>query len=284
MNLALIAVLAALPLARACQAVEGASIRARDLGAAFQSLDPEMEISPAPLAGVERIIFRVELARMAKKYGVPDTTLPSRMCFEQAVHPIDEDALRSALQAALPAGTKIEILRFSEMPVPKGTLHFTRSGLEPTGMWRGRVLYAQGRSVNTWARVRVTEQRTWVEAVELLPPTQAIREDQLVERTGDWSLLETPPLASLQDAVGARPLRVILPATPLHATLLRQPLDVARGDKVAVEVSEGGALLALEAQAETGGRSGDIVFLKNPETGRRFQARVEGKGKVVIRK
>jgi len=67
-------------------------------------------------------------------------------------------------------------------------------------------------------------------------------------------------------------------------TVIKSSLPFSMAVKLPVEVSEGGALLALEAQAETGGRSGDIVFLKNPETGRRFQARVEGKGKVVIRK
>jgi flagella basal body P-ring formation protein FlgA len=280
----IVAALAVLPLARACQAIEGASIRARDMGAAFESLDPDREIAPAPLAGVERVMFRPELGRLARKYGVAGSALPPQMCFAQSVFPLREDDLQRALAASLPEGAKFHILSYSDTPVPPGTLQFTRAGLEPTGLWRGRVAYAPGRTVNTWARVRVTEQRTWVEAAEILAPSQPIREDQVVTRTGDWSLLEPLPISTLEDALGARPLRIILPGTPLRAALLRQPPDVSRGERVAVEVSQGGALLQFEAEAETSGKSGDRVFLKNPETGRSFEARVEGKGKVAIRR
>jgi hypothetical protein len=62
------------------------------------------------------------------------------------------------------------------------------------------------------------------------------------------------------------------------------PREVERGDPVRVEVASGGVLLGFEAAAETAGRVGESVLVKNPATGRRFRARVESKGKVTIRK
>jgi hypothetical protein len=59
---------------------------------------------------------------------------------------------------------------------------------------------------------------------------------------------------------------------------------VERGETVRVEVRSGGVLLAFDASAETSGRTGDPVIVKNPQNGKRFQARVEGPGKVSIKK
>jgi len=60
--------------------------------------------------------------------------------------------------------------------------------------------------------------------------------------------------------------------------------DVHRGDKVSVEVTSGAALVRLQADAESAGRVGDSVLIRNPENGKLFQARVEGKGKVVVQR
>jgi hypothetical protein len=59
-------------------------------------------------------------------------------------------------------------------------------------------------------------------------------------------------------------------------------LTVARGETVKVEVSSGGAQLSLPARVETAGRTGDTILLRNPESGRRFPARAEGRGKVRV--
>jgi hypothetical protein len=59
---------------------------------------------------------------------------------------------------------------------------------------------------------------------------------------------------------------------------------VERGETVRVEVRSGGVLLAFAASAESSGRTGEQVIVKNPQNGRPFQARVEGKGKVSVQK
>jgi hypothetical protein len=60
--------------------------------------------------------------------------------------------------------------------------------------------------------------------------------------------------------------------------------EVNRGDPVRVEVFSGHAVIGFDSVAETSGRKGEMVLVSSPGQGRRLLARVEGKGKVVIRK
>jgi hypothetical protein len=60
--------------------------------------------------------------------------------------------------------------------------------------------------------------------------------------------------------------------------------EVERGDAIKVEVTSGAARLAFEAVAESAGRQGDSVLVRNPENGHLFQAKVLQTGKVVINK
>jgi Chaperone for flagella basal body P-ring formation len=62
------------------------------------------------------------------------------------------------------------------------------------------------------------------------------------------------------------------------------PLAVRRGERVTVMVAVGGVVLKFESEAESSGRPGDTVIVRNPENGARFAARVEDQGKVVVNK
>jgi flagella basal body P-ring formation protein FlgA len=242
------------------------------------------------VAGVQRIVLSAELRQLARKFHVEEEGLPSSACFEQATEPLTASMLVPALQAAFTTApftakeVSIEIIEFTNTSVPRGKLQFTRGGLEPSGLWHGRMVYGPGRSVNVWAKVRVTEERTWVEAAELLPAGRIIRADQLVLQTGIRSPLDPAPAESLEDVVGKKALRTLAPGVAIRTQLLIEPPQVERGDKVEVQVESGDAHLQFEAEAESPGHIGDLVFLRNPENGHRFQARVEGKGKVAIRK
>jgi hypothetical protein len=72
-------------------------------------------------------------------------------------------------------------------------------------------------------------------------------------------------------------------AAILQKPALAEP-EVMRGEQVAVVVTSGAALLRLQGDAETSGRRGDSVLVRNPENGKLFQARVEGKGKVTVQR
>jgi flagella basal body P-ring formation protein FlgA len=60
--------------------------------------------------------------------------------------------------------------------------------------------------------------------------------------------------------------------------------DIERGDRVAVEVTVGGAILDFDATADSSGRIGDSILIKNPDNGRSFQAKIQDKGHVVVGK
>ncbi len=62
------------------------------------------------------------------------------------------------------------------------------------------------------------------------------------------------------------------------------PLAVKRGEKATVTVISGGVVLKFESEAESSGREGDTVIMRNPENGNRFAARVEDQGRVVVNK
>ena len=61
-------------------------------------------------------------------------------------------------------------------------------------------------------------------------------------------------------------------------------VEVRRGEPVDVEVHSGAAYLRFNARAESEGRAGEFVLIRNPSTGRVFPATVEAKGKVVVRR
>ncbi len=60
------------------------------------------------------------------------------------------------------------------------------------------------------------------------------------------------------------------------------PREVERGDVVAVEVASGAAVVKLDAPAESGGKTGELVIVRNPLSGARFRALVTAKGKVRV--
>jgi|SRR5579871_1105064 len=71
---------------------------------------------------------------------------------------------------------------------------------------------------------------------------------------------------------------------PVRPVVRKGPPDVQRGDKVGVKVMSGSVLLTFEAEAMSSAHIGESVIVLNPESGRRFVARVEDKGKVVVKK
>jgi flagella basal body P-ring formation protein FlgA len=73
-------------------------------------------------------------------------------------------------------------------------------------------------------------------------------------------------------------------AKPVRTVVRIAPPDIQRGDKVAVRVISGDVLLTFEAEAASAAHIGESVIVLNPENGRRFVARVEDKGKVVVKK
>ena len=80
-----------------------------------------------------------------------------------------------------------------------------------------------------------------------------------------------------------RSASAIATAAAVRKPVMRAP-EVRRGEHVSVVVTSGAALLRFQADAESSGRRGDSVLVRNPENGKLFQARVEGQGRVMVQR
>jgi flagella basal body P-ring formation protein FlgA len=135
-----------------------------------------------------------------------------------------------------------------------------------------------------WVKARITVERTWVEASDTLLTGKAIEPSQLILKTGPRFPFDSAFIESISLAAGRRPVRTLAVGTPIAPVMLTVAHDIERGDTVAVEVKVGGAILAFDATAESSGRAGESIMIKNPENGRSFQAKIQDKGHVVVEK
>jgi len=280
----------------ACVPVEEDRILGKHLAAAepaFAALDPSATVALTPAPGIRRRFSPAELSQLAVRHGIeaPAGAGWREICFERPTEPLTAERVMAALRAALPSPeTAIELLDFCRLPLPRGELEFARTGLaRPPGgspripvIWRGRLRYAPSRSVAVWAKVRAWARREQVVAAEALPAGKPVAARQLRLETVEAPPFATPAAARIEEVAG-RLLRRSVPAgQPVPEALLAAPNDVERGDKVAVEVESGGARLKFQATAESAGRAGDSILVRNPENQRRFRARVSGKGAVIV--
>lgn len=153
----------------ACTTVDGDRIRGADLAienVVFADLDPAADLGPAPLAGSQRVLRTNELQRLAERYGVTlGESAPGTACFERAAQRLSRAILTPVLEAALTGSEQLrdadlKIVDYNRHAIPLGELEFRISDLAPSGLWRGRLVYAENRSVPVWARVRVTDPAT----------------------------------------------------------------------------------------------------------------------------
>jgi len=274
-----------------CRTVEGERIVARDLAAAvpeFSSVEPETPIAYSPAPGSTRAIRYPELQRLAARFHVALATT-SDVCFQLATETLTEERVVEAMRA-LPefAGARIELLDFSRYPAPRGRIEFPRQGLsaapDPKAglLWKGHVLYAGNRRFGIWARARIAATLKKVVASETLKPDRPIEAAQLKIEEYEGLPSAEPLARDIDQVVGRTPRRSISAGTDVLLSLIAQPNAIARGDNVAVEVRSGAARLGFTARAESGGGPGDLILVRNPRSGKSFQARVSEKGKVLV--
>jgi flagella basal body P-ring formation protein FlgA len=249
----------------------------------FAAVPAESALAFAPAPGARRILRAAELERLAAKLRAPGAAagkVEEDVCVERAAEPLDAARLLAAMQRSIPEA-RIEIREVSRYPAPAGEIEFPRAGLRPSGLWAGFVRYGRERKFRIWAQVEATvEQETVMAATALVPgrpvTAEQVRVESLRRRPG------APAARSLAEVVGRLPRRAIAKGAAVQPEWLEEAPLVGRGDPVRVEVRQGGARLELDAVAETSGRRGDRIALRNPESKKRFQARVSGKGRAVI--
>ena len=276
-----------------CVEVEGDRILAREFAVSlpgFSRLSPETAMAPAPQPGVRRFFRPFELAALAHRYSVeidPDAAV----CFERKTETLAPDRVVEAMRMALPlADLRIEVVETSRYPIPLGRLEFRRESLgipaSPSARvpveWRGNIVYGDNQRFGVWARVLLVAPVPRVVAAEDLKRGEAIGASQVRVETADRFPMAGDVAVTVDQVVGRAPLRAVVPGAEIHLGQLVLPPDISRGEMVEVEVRSGAAHLAFTGKAETAGRSGDTIAIRNLSSNKVFQARIEGKGKAFL--
>lgn len=282
-------VLLSMPAAR-CVAIHGESILARDLVAAsaeLASIAPDAVFGFAPRFGVVRTIPGFEIAAFARRNGVMAGSARQACVVRHGVV-LESSVVERVLRQSARADWHLELLDHSRRAMPPGTVEFPLAGLGRgdagfVAVWRGFLRTVDGRRSPVWARVRVWHERDVVVAREAITANAPIRAEQLAIERRRVCADDGLALRGTEEVIGmtvSRSLRAGEMLTPRH---LARPREVKAGDAVAVEVSTGAAKLTLQAKAETAGRRGERITLRNLASGKRFQGIISGPGTVEVR-
>jgi len=279
-----------------CLAITGEDIRARDIAhlvPAFTEANPDLILALSPAPGVRRVFSLRDLASAAQRAGVSAENLPGNgICFERALHRLTEQELTEAMLESFPdEPVDIAIVDYSRYGIPAGRLVFQLASLNaPTPsqpnaavLWRGRVVFAGTRTMEIWARVRITTMVTTCVAVTDILPGKPIEPSQLrMDLLPRFPLRAATVIQSLDTVVGRFARRPIRAGQEIAPQFLEEPKDIRAGDTVGVAAEVGNARVSLDVLAISGGRKGDTVVLRNPTTHASFRAVVDGKDHAVI--
>jgi len=281
----------------ACIAVPSGNILARDLSEViplFEALEPDAVLGFAPFPGTVRVLSSHDVLLLGRRYGLafpPGEPAPG-VCVERMVRHLSLQEVKAALVSALDlAGASLQVLEFTDQPLPPGRLEFSRAGLnkppannqQAPVIWRGKLIYDGQRSLAVWAKVSISVERDLFLARETIPKGAMIRADQVVvTRVRQFPLLERSP--GLPLVVAGKVARRMLPAgQPIVAEELDLFQDVLRGETVHVQAIDGGASIRFDAIAQSSGQKGEMILVHNLSSGRNFRALIEDRGQVVVR-
>ena len=203
------------------------------------------------------------------------------MCFAIPVSPPEPARMLAAMQRSVP-NARIELIEASRQAAPEGEFEFPAAGLHG-GMWMGFVTYGRAHKFSVWARVKVAVTVTRVAAAQELKIGQPIDVAGLREESQESAPGGAPFVVEIGAAAGRVPRRTITAGTPIRPEWLESPKEIQRGETISVEVIQGSAHLRLEGIAQTSGGVGDTIYVENPASKRRFPARVEAKGKALVK-
>lgn len=275
-----------------CLQVRGETITAGDLAAAnasFAGLDPQLALTPAPMPGARRVFSAAEFVRLARRYHLALGSV-HEACFEWPLQVPARRNMAAAMASVLGLDPgSIQIVEQSQFPAPPGALVFPRENLSVAPgsagvlwMWRGFVRYAKDRNFLVWAKLRIEAPSERVVALATLLPGEPIAASQLKTVSTTDAFSGGIYASSPNQVLGRVPKTRIEASTPIRLADLATPPEIAAGALVEVEVRNGPLRIYSMGRAERSGHVGDTIPLTNPSSSSRFNARVEGKGRVSV--
>ncbi len=274
--------------------VDGDRITARHLALAdsrYARLPADTFAGFSPGPGSRRVMRIDELLRLTKASGA-DFVPEAEICLEWAMKTPEESPMAAAMRKSIPfPDARIQILESGKHLAPVGEIVFPLDALggadlagSPQGaIWHGHVLYGDNRRFNIWARVRISVQFERVVASRTLKRGELIEAASLRMQRMEGFSLRRDFAKTFDEVVGWVPIVAIREGTTILKTQIEPPKEVEKGQILQVEAQQGKVYLKLEGLAETSGRTGELVLVRNPQNGRTFRARVQAPGKVTVK-
>jgi len=172
--------------------------------------------------------------------------------------------------------------------VPKGKLHLEVQKIAGGGRM-GRQAFRVGVFVNSQfiktvnvigelkARVKVPAPTRWIK------PREIVAADDLVVMTVDVPSLSHDFVLDPRAVIGKQVLRPLSPRQPIRKIMLDDPPVIRKGDRVIIEVRRGGLLVQTVGLAKAAGKNGEMIPVKNRNSGREVLGTVMAAGLVEVR-
>jgi flagella basal body P-ring formation protein FlgA len=307
MMMALPALLAMALTPDGCHKIQSDMIFARDVATVipgFAKVPGDFNLGYVLTSGDPRILRGIDLQRIAKNQRVALDGLPD-VCFARDTFVPGAEQLREAMRAEINSteanfaelkikDARIEVVSWSQQPVPVGELVFPRAGMQlPQGstpgsnvqreiLWHGYVRSGGDRQFPVWAKVRITANLTRVVATANIPIGKPIQINQVRLESCEDSPFDETVARSLDEVIGYISKTSLRAGGVILKTQIEPTPDVARGDLVVVQVFAGGAYLRLEGRAESSGVKGSTILVRNLSSGKDFRAQVTGKNQATV--
>ncbi len=139
------------------------------------------------------------------------------------------------------------------------------------------------------AMVVAVPREAWAQAVELpvprvtIYPNGAIESDQLTRRAFvARTVARTTVFADASAVVGKVAMRTLIAGQPIPIGAVRDAYVITQGKTATVIFEEGGLTLSAQAVALSNGGIGDMISLRNPESGVTIKGTVAPDGTIRL--
>lgn len=296
MKLAAILVIAVVSGRAACIEVARDRVLLSDLTGAIPGIDTAngtSVVARTPNPGTQRVIPSDEIGRVLMRTGIlVSAGALHDVCVERATAPLRETAILEAMRR-LPEidGASLALLDFSGTPVPDGEIRFSLANLPlPEGrncrvpvVWRGELVYDQTRTVPIRAKVTLCVPRPTVRASRTIPAGSEVKPDMVESETISAAPGDLQPASPrMSEVIGKMAVRQIRTGEMIDAHSVKARDVIKRGEIVRLTIVSGDIRLRFDGEAISSGGRGELVTIRERQTGRIFHAEAEAPASAVI--